>query len=62
MRTIYKVTEKVWGISDMPWPVFYGIQAFVILKVVIHTIFLCLVTATYPFLYGFGVWYLIKKK
>ena len=62
MGMIYKVTEKVWGISDMPWPFFYGIQAFVIFKIIIGTIILCLITITYPFLYIFGVWYLIKKK
>lgn len=59
---IYKITDKVWGISNMPWPFFYGIQAFVILKIIIGSIILCLVTLTYPLLYGFGIWYLIKKK
>lgn len=62
MGMIYKVTDKVWGVSDMPWPFFYGIQAFVILKIIIGSIILCLVTLTYPFLYIFGIWYLIKKK
>lgn len=62
MGMLYKVTDKVWGISDMPWPFFYGIQAFVILKLIIGTVILCFVTLTYPFLYGFGIWYLIKKK
>ena len=61
MGMIYKVTDKVWGISDMPWPFFYGIQAFIILKIIISTIILCLVTLTYPLLYIFGIWYLIKK-
>ena len=62
MGMIYKVTDKVWGISDMPWPFFYGIQAFVFLKLVITLIIFLIVTATYPLLYGFGIWYLIKKK
>ena len=62
MGMIYKVTDKVWGVSEMPWPFFYGIQAFVILKIIIATIVLCLVTLTFPFLYIFGIWYLIKKK
>lgn len=59
---IYKVTDKVWGVSDMPWPFFYGIQAFVILKIIIGSFILCFVTLTYPLLYCFGIWYLIKKK
>ena len=62
MGMIYKITDKVWGISDMPWPFFYFIQAFVILKIIVYTIIICLVTLTYPLLYIFGVWYLIKKK
>ena len=59
---IYKVTDKVWGISDIPWPFFYGIQACVILKLIIGGIILCAVTVTYPLLYIFGIWYLIKSK
>ena len=59
---IYKITDKVWGISDLPWPFFYGIEVFVIVKIIIGTIILCLVTLTYPLLYGFGIWYIIKKK
>lgn len=62
MGMIYKVTDKIWGISDMPWPFFYGIQAFVILKIIVGSIILCLVTILYPFLYFFGIWYIIKKK
>lgn len=62
MGMIYKVTDKVWGISDMPWPFFYGVQAFVILKIIIGAVILCIVTLTYPLLYAFGIWYLIKKK
>ena len=62
MGTIYKITDKVWGISDMPWPFFYGVQGFVFLKIIIGALLLCLVTATYPLLYIFGVWYLIRKK
>ena len=62
MRTLYRITDKVWGISDLPWPVFYGIQGFVFLKIIVGAIILCLVTATYPLLYIFGVWYLIRKK
>lgn len=59
---IYKVTDKVWGISDLPWPFFYGIQVFIVIKIIIWSIILCLVTLVYPFLYAFGIWYLIKKK
>lgn len=62
MGMIYKLTDKVWGISDMPWPFFYLIEAFVILKIIIVTIIICAITLTYPFLYIFGIWYLIKKK
>lgn len=62
MGMIYKITDKVWGISDMPWPFFYAIEAFVILKIIVYTIIFCFVTLTYPFLYIFGIWYLIKKK
>lgn len=62
MGTIYKITDKVWGISDLPWPVFYGIQGFIFLKIIFGAILLCLVTVTYPLLYIFGVCYLIKKK
>lgn len=62
MGTIYRITDKVWGISDAPWPVFYGIQAFVILKVIVGAIILCLVTITYPLLYLLGVGYLIINK
>lgn len=62
MGTIYRITDRVWGISDLPWPFFYALQGFVILKLIVGTIILCLVTLTYPFLYAFGVWYLVKKK
>ena len=62
MGTIYKITDKVWGISDLPWPAFYGIQGFVFLKILVGTIILCLVTIFYPLLYIFGIWYLISKK
>ncbi|MCH5237539.1 MAG: hypothetical protein J1E95_07055 [Muribaculaceae bacterium] len=62
MKTLYKITDKVWGISDLPWPVFYGLQGFVFLKIIIETILLCLVTVTYPLLYIFGVVYLVRKK
>ena len=62
MGTIYKITDKVWGVSDLPWPVFYGLQGFVFLKIIVGAILLCLVTIIYPLLYIFGVGYLIKKK
>lgn len=62
MGTLYKITDKVWGISDLPWPFFYGIQGFVILKTIIGGLILCLVTILYPLLYILGVWYLIKNK
>lgn len=62
MGTIYKITDRVWGISDLPWPVFYGIQGFVFIKIIIGTILLCIITLIYPLLYLFGVWYLISKK
>lgn len=62
MGMIYKITDKVWGVSDMPWPFFYGIQTFVILKIIIGSIILCFVTITYPLFYGLGIWYLFKKK
>ena len=62
MGVIYKITDRVWGISDMPWPFFYGIRVFVFLKLFILLIIFLLITATYPFLYIYGVWYLIKKK
>ena len=62
MGTIYKITDKVWGISDLPWSVFYGIQGFVFIKIILGAVLLCLVTIIYPLLYIFGVWYIIKKK
>ena len=62
MGTLYKITDKVWGISDMPWPLFLGIQGFVILKIIIGGVLLCLASALYPLLYIFGVGYLIRKK
>lgn len=62
MGTLYKITDKVWGISDLPWPVFYGIQGLAFLKIIIGTIIICLVTITYPLLYIFGICYLIKTK
>lgn len=62
MGTIYKITDRVLGIYDLPWPTFYVIQGFVFIKIIIGTILLCIITVLYPFLYIFGVWYLIKKK
>lgn len=62
MGMIYKITDRVWGVSDLPWPFFYGIQAFVIVKILINTLLICFVTLTYPLLYIFSIWYLIKKK
>lgn len=58
MRTLYKITDRVWGISDIPWPFFYGLQGLVFLKLIVGTIILCLVTLTYPILYVAGVWYI----
>ena len=62
MGTLYKITDKVWGISDLPWPAFYAIRGFVFLKIIFGTILLFLLTITFPLLYIFGIWYLIKKK
>lgn len=62
MGTLYKITDKVWGISDLPWPAFYAIRGWVFLKIIIGALILCLVTVTFPLLYIFGIWYLIKKK
>lgn len=62
MGTLYKITDKVWGISDLPWPAFYAIRGFVFLKIIFGAILLCVVTITFPLLYIFGVWYLISKK
>lgn len=62
MGMLYKVTDKVWGVSDLPWPFFYGIEAFVILKIIIGSIILCFITLTYPILYLLGIGYLIRKK
>lgn len=62
METLYKISDKVWGISDVPWPFFYGIQSFVFLKIIVGAILLCLVTVTYPLLYILGVVYLVAKK
>lgn len=62
MGMIYRITDRLWGISDLPWPFFYGIRIYVIFKIIIGTIFFCLVTLIFPLLYIFGIWYLIKKK
>ena len=62
MGTIYKITDKVWGISDTPWPIFYAVRGFVFIKIIVGAILLCLLTIIFPLLYIFGVWYLIKKK
>ena len=62
MGTLYKITDKVWGISDLPWPAFYAIRGLVFLKIIFSGILLCLAAIIYPLLYIFGVWYLIRKK
>ena len=62
MGVMYKITNRVWGISDLPVPVFFGLQAFLVLKWLVYYIGMILLVFTYPFLYIYGVGFLIKTK
>ena len=62
MKIIYRITDKIWGVSDSPWSSFYAVRIPMIFKLIILGILLYALTIVYPVLYIFGIAYLIKNK
>lgn len=62
MGTFYKLTNWLWGISDLPWPIFGAVWVGTILKVILGGIGLCLVVLVFPFVYIYGLYKWYKTK
>lgn len=62
MKTFYKLTNWLWGTSDLPWPIFGIVFIGTFLKIIVKTIWLCLVVVVFPFMYLYGLYKWVSTK
>lgn len=62
MGTIYKITDRVWAMTSLPWPIFGIVWIGTILRLIIGTFIICLVIPAFPFMYLYGIYKWKKTK